>query len=63
MLSSQHKSQPKRINLWNRLKTVLLITKNGLFYSINNKDTSFDSYLLRKKPNDAFVIWNNLRLI
>ena len=63
MLSSQHKSQPKRINLWNRLKTVLLITKNGLFYSINNKDTSFDSYLQRKKLNDAFVIWNNLRLI
>lgn len=63
MLSSQHKSQPKRINLWNRLKTVLLITKNGFFYSINNKDTSFDSYLLRKKLNDAFVIWNNLRLI
>lgn len=63
MLSSQHKSQPKRINLWNRLKTVLLITKNGLFYSINNMYTSFDSYLLRKKLNDAFVIWNNLRLI
>ncbi len=49
MLSSQHKSQPKRINLWNRLKTVLLITKNGLFYSINNKGYFFRLILAKEE--------------